>query len=215
MKTSIRYLQSLDVGPGMFGDDQTDGVRRLNDDERQLLNVSVVTVSGKVVRVFNPDPGTLDIDDIAHGLSNLPMYGGQTIEFYSVAQHCVLVSAHCKPAAALTGLLHHAVSTYLPQVSLYARHIDYVFPWSEAPRIVNRAIQEKFGVDFPWPKSVNKTNKMVSATEARDLFHEVPASWREPLRSGCSVLPRMIEPWTPGRAARLFMLRFKALTRRK
>ncbi len=50
------------------------------------------TVSGRWVNPFNPDPAQLDAGDIARALANQCRFGGHSRVFYSVAQHCVIVS---------------------------------------------------------------------------------------------------------------------------
>src|ERR1700755_1919950 len=50
------------------------------------------TVSGRWVNPFDPDPAQLDAGDIARALANQCRFGGHSRVFYSVAQHCVIVS---------------------------------------------------------------------------------------------------------------------------
>src|SRR2546429_8222714 len=50
------------------------------------------TVSGRWVNPFEPDPAQLDAGDIARALANQCRFGGHSRVFYSVAQHCVIVS---------------------------------------------------------------------------------------------------------------------------
>ena len=50
-------------------------------------------LSGRRLNILNPSPVDVEIDDIAHGLSFLARWNGQTIgDFpFSVAQHSILV----------------------------------------------------------------------------------------------------------------------------
>lgn len=48
------------------------------------------TKSGIKFYPFEPAPEMINIEDIAHGLSNMCRFHGQTKFFYSVAQHCNL-----------------------------------------------------------------------------------------------------------------------------
>ena len=48
--------------------------------------------SGQMIDIFNLKSEQIDIEDIAHSLSNLCRYGGHCLFHYSVAQHSVLCS---------------------------------------------------------------------------------------------------------------------------
>ena len=70
------------------------------------------TYTGKKFYPFDPREEEVDILDIAHALSQLCRFGGHTKEFYSVAEHCVLVSMCCPSEVKLLGLLHDAAEAY-------------------------------------------------------------------------------------------------------
>ena len=55
---------------------------------------SFLTVSGKVISPLSDSD--LDFDDLIHSISLICRYGGHVPEFYSVAQHSVLVYRHIK-----------------------------------------------------------------------------------------------------------------------
>jgi len=73
----------------------------------------VPTFSGNHVSLLDPRVETIDIKDIARGLSSQPRYNGQTEPPYSIAQHCVLVAEHCPDALKIHGLLHDAEEAYV------------------------------------------------------------------------------------------------------
>jgi hypothetical protein len=54
------------------------------------------TNSGIYMNVFEPTLDMIDINDIAHVLSNLPRFGGHLDRFYSVAQHSVMCTMRVK-----------------------------------------------------------------------------------------------------------------------
>ena len=74
-------------------------------------------LSGRRLDLLDPSPLDIEIEDIAHGLSRVARWNGQTMgaHSFSVAQHCVLVeeiAARLKPGlgakSRLTALLHDA-----------------------------------------------------------------------------------------------------------
>ena len=90
----------------------------------------IETVTGKLVDVVNPDPDTLDIDDIAWSLSRISRFAGHTItaQPYTVAQHCIFVSDliyenTSNITLALFGLLHDAAEAYIGDIPSPIKHI--------------------------------------------------------------------------------------------
>ena len=78
------------------------------------------TYTGKYINVFDPDPEMIDIEDIAHSLSNTCRWGGHCRKFYSVAQHSVMVVDWLPVSDSklrLAGLMHDATEAYLTDLS--------------------------------------------------------------------------------------------------
>lgn len=72
--------------------------------------------SGTVVDLQRPTEDMINIDDIAHALSNICRFGGHCSPFFSVAQHSVLVAALAPDELKLAALLHDAPEAYLGDV---------------------------------------------------------------------------------------------------
>ncbi|MFC4540542.1 hypothetical protein ACFO5R_01215 [Halosolutus amylolyticus] len=82
---------------------------------------AIDTISGETITPLDPDPAAIDLDDVAHALSNLSRFTGQGTRFYSVARHSVHVSREVEArggsrAAQRWGLLHDAPEAYLSDV---------------------------------------------------------------------------------------------------
>lgn len=79
--------------------------------------------SGIVIDFLNPKIEMIKATDIAQGLGNTCRFGGQINQFYSVAQHsilvCELAPAHLKRAA----LIHDAAEAYLGDVISPVKHL--------------------------------------------------------------------------------------------
>lgn len=78
----------------------------------------IETSSGKAFYPYNPAAEQIDINDIAHAISQLCRFGGHSKQFYSVAQHSILVSKYLRdngesPVIQLYGLLHDATEGYM------------------------------------------------------------------------------------------------------
>src|ERR1700693_5499467 len=91
-----------------------------------------------------PNPADIRIEDIAHALSNQCRFGGHAREFYSVTEHCVRVSQHCRPEDALWGLLHDASEAYLSDVPAPLK----VLPAFKAYRAAERSLQWTIAARF-------------------------------------------------------------------
>lgn len=72
--------------------------------------------SGKMLDLSNPAYEDVDIDDIAHGLSNICRFNGSCPRFYSVAEHSILVSMMVPKPMAAVALLHDAHEAYIGDI---------------------------------------------------------------------------------------------------
>lgn len=69
-------------------------------------------VNGKAFRPYNCTKEDIDINVIAHALSNICRFNGHTNRFYSVAEHSVHVSNLLPDDLKIYGLLHDAHEAY-------------------------------------------------------------------------------------------------------
>lgn len=148
----------------------------------------VQTFTGKKAHPLNLTPDEVCIEDIAQGLSMTARFRGQTREFYSVAQHSVLVARAVPEHLAMAALLHDAGEVYLFDVArplkhrvLFdcgSRHGSTTMAFVEAT--VLQAVFMTFGVQEPdiaeW-KTIYQADDQALVTEARDLLGPSPASW--------------------------------------
>ncbi|MCI0529699.1 MAG: hypothetical protein L0Y56_19840 [Nitrospira sp.] len=162
------------------------------------------TIMGVRWDIFKPDPNSVYIEDIAHALSNLCRFNGHTREFYSVAQHCVLVSqllSSFGPAMQLTGLLHDASEAYMGDMIAPIKPRFPAFKRLEKRNM--EAIIEGLHLSDTIPHwdtpAIKMADRMVLAAEGRDLM---PDGWFETHAEWDKVaLPPAIQatviPWTP------------------
>lgn len=89
--------------------------------ERGEGHNEIDTQSGERITPLAPDREKINLEDIAHGLSNVGRFAGQGKEFYSVARHSVYVSYEVDARGASReaqryALVHDAAEAYLSDV---------------------------------------------------------------------------------------------------
>jgi hypothetical protein len=168
----------------------------------------IQTYSGRRFNPTNPVVDAIVIQDIAHSLSMQCRFSGHVKNFYSVAQHSVLVSYICDSADALWGLLHDASEAYLVDIPRPLKYSGKMDAYLEFENNMQQAICKRFYLPSQEPKSVKIADKQLLSTEARDLMGELHPDWALP----CEPLPFKIEALSQPEAKHLFMRRFYELT---
>jgi hypothetical protein len=141
----------------------------------------LLTASGVLVDIANPDPAAIRIVDIAHALSRICRFGGHVVVYpYSVAQHSLMVSEFVPPDMAMAGLLHDAAEAYLGDLVSPVKALlpDYL----ELERRWNLAIGERFGLGDQLAnqhEAIKAADAVALATERRDLMPANPG-WKPP-----------------------------------
>jgi len=168
----------------------------------------IFTHSGLRFHPLDPRAQDIRIDDIGHALAHQCRFGGHTRQFYSVAQHSVLVSQLYRPEDALWGLLHDASEAYLQDVCRPLKDSVEFRAYRAAESRLQRCIVQRFGLAPEQPTSVKAADDWMLAVEARDLTatggHYVAAP-------PAHVTVSITTPWQPQRAARAFLNLFERL----
>ncbi len=130
---------------------------------------------GRMVSLSHPHPEQIHIEDIAQALSQLCRFTGHTKQFYSVAQHSLLVSDLVSPELALVGLLHDAPEAYLGDLSSPLRNMlreEGNWAFERAMDRMWSAICARFDLDPDMLPLVKDADMIALATERRDLLQE-------------------------------------------
>lgn len=167
----------------------------------------ISTFTNKKFYLFKPTIDMIDILDIAHGLSMICRFGGHTKQFYSVAQHSIIVSEICDNQYALEGLMHDATEAFLGDMvrPLKQKMPEYVKVEDNLHDIIN----EKFNLNHSVECKVNikEADNMALITEKRDLKdHEL---WDYLVE--VKPMNAKIKPWGPAKAEKEFLKRFEKL----
>ena len=188
------------------------------------------TISGRYVDLADMRPADVKIEDISHALSMLCRFNGHCREFYSVAQHSVLVSHILRdeghaPAVQLAGLLHDAHEAYTGDVThpmkqfawrmwrgsdLVSVHSSLSVFQDEIKMVIEEALAPNLCAQFSDAHEyVKAADLRALATERRDLMTEQALVW--PVLEGIEPAGMEIVPIGPSLAYSIFVSRFRKL----
>lgn len=137
--------------------------------------------SGRYFDLSDPQPDQIEFSDIAGALSKICRFGGQIERFYSVAEHCYhcgLVAMHdgLSPDAIKAVLLHDATEAFVGDM---VKPLKVMLPeYSEIELRVERAIEQKFDVDFAaHAEAVREIDFAMLIAERRAMFSVDDVQW--------------------------------------
>jgi len=146
------------------------------------VDTEVELITGKYLDVYEPDPAAISLDAVAHGLANTCRFTGQSIRFYSVAEHAVLVARRLQELGysadvVMEGLHHDDAEAFLGDVTrpLKRRLEDY----REIEGRMSAAVSRALGVPIPDPMSsdVKAADTWALACEAHNLLPSKGRTW--------------------------------------
>ncbi len=159
------------------------------------------TYTGRRFWPLSPVPEDIDPLDIAHGLAFICRYGGHVTRFYSVAEHCVLMSEAVSPENALAALLHDAAEAYIGDM---VRPLKKFMPEFQAvDHKLECVVRERFGLpDWPdWPAEVKEADNRIVRSEKEALLAN-PERW---FVDDLEYLPVRIQGWQPAQAEAMYL----------
>lgn len=192
---------------------QDDALFNLNEGEPKMTDVLtrgdwMQTYTGRAFYPLDPRPEDVDPADIAHALSMICRYGGHVRQFYSVAEHCVLLSDAVAPENALWALLHDATEAYVGDM---IRPLKVSMPAYKAVEdCVMVAICYRFGLPTTCPAEVKRADLRIMRDERDALMSAAPQPWGS--LDDVPALGVDVEGWAPDDAERRYLNRLRELT---
>lgn len=168
------------------------------------------TFTGRKFHFTRHTPEDIDQLDIAHALAQLCRYNGHTLRFYSVAEHCVLLSYAVSPENALHALLHDATEAYVGDV---IRPLKRLLPmYRDMESLIWFSIATHFNISPEMPAEVLEADTRMLLNERIVLMRPSPEPWSIEHLSPV-VLPDGYAPcgWAPGLAEQHYHARLKEL----
>lgn len=171
----------------------------------------ICTHTGRVIDVLHPQIEDIDIEDIAHALAYQCRYGGRCERYYSVAEHCILMSYYdFLPGRPLAKFLHDASEAYVGDV---VRGIKVLLPvYQQIEQEFHRLVGLKFGVTQEEFDETKTADNIMLITEARRIMSKSYDIFLEHIDERPN--PRINLRFYPPESAEYFYLdRFKELTK--
>jgi hypothetical protein len=165
------------------------------------------TFTGKQFWSLDPRVEDIDIYDIAHALSMQCRYGGHTLGFYSVAEHCCHVCDYSPPNDKLWGLLHDASEAYLTDVIRPIK--PYLGNYAEIENQLMLVIATRFNLPS-MPRSVKEVDGRILVNEREQIMSRAPHDWND---TGDPLIGLQLQLWSPAQARAQFMERFSRLSK--
>ena len=183
-------------------------------------------LSGRRLDLLDPSPLDVEIEDIAHGLSRVARWNGQTSGdwAFTVAQHSLLVedlagrlAARPPPTPWRLAVLLHDAPEYVVGDLITPFKAAVGLDYKALEKRLMRAIHLRFSLPAEPPAALARLIKRADraaahleatrlagfgATEARRFFGRPPD-----LEDGIS-----LDPWPPGEAKARFLERFRELS---
>lgn len=175
----------------------------------------IQTYTNKKFFPLDPNPKDINIEDIAHSLSNKCRFSGHVDDYYSVAQHSVLVSRCSSKEDRLWGLLHDASEAYLVDMPKPLKVLPEFQWFVDVENKLQEIIVASFGLDIIQPDSVHKADKELLLAEKRDLVKYRPVEEWQIRHDDIKPYPKKIIPMLPKEAEKFFLEEFLMLTSSK
>ena len=182
-------------------------------------------LSGRRLDLLDPSPLDIEIEDIAHGLSRVARWNGQTSGewAFSVAQHCLLVEdivGRLKPKAEgawrLAALLHDA-SEYVIGDLISPFKAAVGLDYKEFEARLQRAVHIRFGLPANLPMAaarlIKRADRAAAYFEATGLAGFEARQARKLIGHPSGLDAIEIAALRPAEAKQRFLARFAELSR--
>lgn len=159
------------------------------------------TVDGTVLDLQRLKPEDIRLEVIAHNLSCLVRWAGQTTQPLTVAEHSVHMARAAKPCHAAEALLHDAAEGYCGDVIRPVKRHPGMRWYVRLEEKIDAAIRERFGLPPEMTRAVARLDNQMLRTEIDQLL----PPGRYEFAPRVKPLPVLIECWSFRRSEREFL----------
>lgn len=170
----------------------------------------IETFSGVKFDFLEPKQEQILIEDIAHSLSMQCRYTGHTSQFYSVAEHSLLVADLCPDKYKLYGLLHDATEAYLTDIASPIK--PFLQNYKKLESKLHSSVCAKFNLPSHFPEEVCKADMIALQIEIKNLMRSGGVGWAIHNVMPDPVPDTILECMCPKDAKMKFLNRYHELT---
>lgn len=204
-------------------DDEDDHPARVLDESDDTAWMQ--TYSGRKFWPLTPRAKDVELADVAHGLAMTCRYGGHSRLFYSVAEHCILVSQfveiHARNAnrsaadvrrLAQLALMHDSAEAYIGDMIRPLKHQPEMHEFRRAEGAIEAEIAEAFHLQWS-----DDAHEIVKRIDDRILVDEIeylmpnPEMYIRPWLRDLSPLGATFRCMPPAEAQMAFLDRYREL----
>ena len=137
------------------------------------------TRSGRDIDILDFRVEDIKVEEVAHALALTCRYGGHCREFYSVAQHAVIVARYLEAQGhpldvVMAGLHHDDSEAYLGDI---IRPLKDLLPiYKEIETRFEMTLAEHFGIQYPYHEAVKDADMKVFEQEVEDVKWYSPSN---------------------------------------
>lgn len=131
----------------------------------------MITSSGKIINLYEPDPALIDIEDIASSLSKTCRWNGNIPDFYSVAQHSCHVAWLAPEPLRFAALMHDAPEAYAGDVIRPIKQL-LAAAYFEIEQRLAEAVCQKFNLHTELLEAVKPYDDEALEFEYQAFYHQ-------------------------------------------
>lgn len=147
------------------------------------------TVSGRRLDLAHPQVAEINVYDIACGLSKICRFTGQLREFYSVAQHAIMVAELVEPQLYHAALHHDDSEAYLNDLSRHLKHSPHLAGYRQLEDHMSAVIETALGIYL----SDVERSQIKAADDLVAVFERVVIRERQPWQPWSNITDALSE----------------------